>query len=531
MGGSNLSEKWEAVQEILNASILGQRIAIAVSYMERRWEHVAQPLRFGLGRAQELRQQFIANCRDVPSSVPAVDARALEWLADHVTNPADQQDDVVLAFLYVVDELLLPLARRKVAGALEGNYALANDEAVHLWVAESGVVRLLDPDGDRPPRVNQNQSNEFAIEELLRCVRYVLTTKADRPFDVEWIDDEVRRRFDELWNGEAFRGPLRVALYSLHGTRPRLAYTRTDSTIETKPQYFFRANEITPLDEYRKRIQTAIRDATDRKTGAEIVVFPEFMMTRKGVDTLIEVLREEAGTERWDNLPLLIFAGSSHVPQSDGGPYGNCCTVFDRSGRPVWEQWKRVPFGTHKDDRKLRRLIEDLPEEAAGEIDIHEDIEPCGSYKIRCTPIGSFAVAICSDMMVMRKRSTASVWASVPVDWVVIPSYTPETDRFLSTALTLNAGRKIVLFVNGCEILNELDPEDKKKEGWSTAPRVFSPREIGWQPVFSSFVSTPWTRPLGMWFGNGVQFTTEGPVFWSREGDGLVVDVALFLHS
>jgi len=516
------SDAAEALQAIFSAPNLGARIATAIVYLETRWENLPNDLKRNGGQASRIRADFVRREGETPQSFDLAEMLITHWLG----RSHEATDALILAFLFIVDTLLYAIPGRSVNYLLAHEHLFDDGTVVYVWIAPHGLLRLLEMDEDRT-RVNLNDRYERTVDGHLSAIRHVIKERRDRAFDVDEVEPEVVAHMETLWRDGAFAGPLRVGLHPLRGPfGPELLFTKKDDSRPDDPCFLFRAGDVTPLAEYKDRIRAAVKAAADRDVGVQFLIFPEFLMTNDGLEALQDAIEEELERSEDAALPLMIFAGTSHVEHSPCNRFGNCCAVFDATGRPLWQQWKRIPFGYERHDTELRHAIKNLPPDATGDIWVAEDIEAHGPYVIRRTPLGAFAIAICSDMVVWMRNSPAHVWSGAPIDWMIIPSFTPSTHRFVEAAGKFIATRAVVLFVNGFPASYTARTTEKMKDPWAETPREFSP--TGEEPVFAAFVSTAWKPPVAMVIGDGVEAVGRQE-YWIFEG-GLTVDLVRYLQ-
>ena len=514
------AEIWSS---LANARGLGWRIANALQHLERRWPIVSEDFRRGINESRKIVDAFLFEDREI-HSLEDVDDHALRFLAVRETLSVDE----LLAFLKIVDALLPPFMNSRLVEALEGEYEYDDGETIAIWIGHRGLRGLL---GERPPRkpkMHQSTDYENAVSDHLWWIHHTVGDAQRRPVEFsETLHPEIEWKFRDLWGDEGLATPLRVGLFSLRGGfEPDFTVTRIEQ-VDDGPLYLFRAGEMRNEDGYAARIEEAVHLASDPERWIQILVFPEFMMTHAGVDALRNALRDEYRQYPKRTPPLLVFAGSLHEERPGQTAWGNHCRVFDGSGRIAWEQWKRVPYGGRGKETLFAEIFSNLPPEASGILRVHEDIEKEGGYVIGKTPLGCFAVAICSDMMLTRSDSPRVVWAEVPVDWVIIPSYTPSTKRFLDVAHDLVNAPKVILFANAFPAIRATAGEAAASP-WDVTPNELADQE---RPV-SAFISTPWVSPHALWFGREVKFqSTKGCTIaiTDTDWDGLLVNLGEFL--
>lgn len=493
------------------------RLGIALGYLARRWPDLELDFCRTGGSAYAIARRFDL---PIPATVGEIDSITRRWLQRQ--RPASI--DLILAYLLVVDDLIAPFARTKAVDVLEGA-TMVGVEPVHVWVAPRGVLHEIAAAAERLPRVKPNTNYVRTLDDHFAWLRHARVLPGRR-YRVESVDDETQHDLEKLC-ALACDDALRVGLYSLRGPfEPELAYSRTTESGGLEWQLFL-AHDVEPESDYCARIRTAIWEAGDPEKPLHIVVFPEFMMTAKGVASLRSALAESAKAGR--ARPPLIFAGSAHM-QRDDGKWVNCCIVFDHNGRELWRQWKQVPFGDEEADQLIRTKVKHLPPTATGRIRLVEDIERSGEYLIGRTPLGSFGVAICADMVTGGEDSPLVAWTVTPVDWVVIPAYTPATRRFYEAAGDLIQTRKVVLFANAYPAIPPTPPPGPTAQP-TPIPSVL---RGGSGPVLGSFVSTPWTEAVGLWFADPADIKRQ-QMYWTALQDdfwdGLVIDLASYVRT
>ena len=514
---SEVNNAGAAVDAILSARDLGKRLALAIAHLERRWDKLPGDLKRQTNPSQA---SAFDDSRQLPDRFDDIDGLMLGWLRDRSDDPSDE---LLFDFLRLTDALLVPYGDKRMCDTMAGSYEVSEEETIHLWIARRGIMEALLHDDKRRFVVRQYEDFEPRLGDRLAVVRHVRILQDDRAVRIKSPRHDVQKDFDDLWSEDAFIGPLRVGLVSLRGSfKPKLAYTR-----DLGDYTGFRAEEVEPQELYTARVRDMVQKAAEH--GVQLLILPEFMVTSKGLEALQDALRDEG--EAGHTPPLLTFAGSSHQQHEVCSMFGNCCVVLDRRGREVWRQWKRIPFGTEGEAGQLRHVIEGLPANAARVLQLVEDIEAHSDYVVQRTPIGSFSVAICADVLVRGRGTPMYLWTDAPVDWVVIPSYTLSTKRFLAAAQELNSTRKMVLFVNAYPATT-VSPRRPASAGWEVIPRAKTPGDD--QPVFSGFVSTPWSEPVLTWFDDEAKREAKLGVWWyadeGNEWDGLVVDLASFLQ-
>ena len=507
-----------AFEAILNAPGFRARLGTALGYLARRWPDLDHDFCRTGGSADAIEAMFAP--KRLPATVGDIDDMTLRWLR----RQRPPSDDLILAYLLIVDSLIAPFGRSRAVEALEGAFT-TGVEPVHIWIAPRGILHDIAAAENKAPLGKPNTNYIRPLDDHFSWLRHA-RVMAGRRFRVESVDDETQQALEKLAK-LAQTQSLRVGLYSLRGGfEPRFAYSRT-STGGGGQWHLFLAHEIEPEGDYVARIRSAVHEASDPEKPMHILVFPEFLMTEPGVKALRDALAATAREKR--DRPLLIFAGSAHVQRKDG-KWVNSCTVFDQSGReiPGWRQWKQVPFGDEESDALLRAKVNGLPAGATGTVRLIEDIERDGEYLIGRTPLGSFGIAICADVVINSDESPLLTWTAAPVDWVVIPAYTPATRRFYEAASVLIRSLKVVLFANAYAAI----PQPLR--AGVAGKEIPSPLSGGSGPVLGSFISTPWTDTIGVWFSDpGDARATKKP-YWAVPKDdpvdGLGIDLASFLR-
>jgi hypothetical protein len=496
-------------------------VGYALAYLHRKWPGLDNRIRdHELSRsAAEL---LLADFETLPEFV--------KTLADWMRNqPEDDETifDVLLAF----DQALGRLGESNLVANLDG----ATVDGVQMWRGRRGILTALAPDEDASPASQQNEEFSATLSSRLTWLRFVPTVDGvELARLAKDLDADAAIRFAARFEHGSLIEPLRVGLFSLRGNfMPAVCYT------ETKLDWYgFRVGEIA-ADDYEATVREIVLAASDPDRGAHILVFPEFMLAERGRRALRAALTEAARTPPLQP-PILTFAGSCHQRFGvEMDKTGNTCEVYcDGAGPAVWEQWKRERYGNRWAMSTARTLITGLPADIEGKaVSVREDIEPNGPTKIIRTPLGTMAIAICSDLMPQTPASPASYLAGLPVDWLIVPAFSDRTEPFSERAYEFSRNLTATFFVNAWPAVEMAESEKKARleendeDPLPPAQRKPDPHER----VLAAFLSTPWTgRPIEFWKDKTGQYRSDDPSFWVGIGqngnvDGLIVDLSRLL--
>ena len=511
----------QTVELMLKQKRLSARLALAIAHLDRRWNDLPFEIRLrgsydpGLKQKRDALRKSL-QCEDLsttPLRIDKINERSESWLRSDAR--ADLLD--LLAYVVEVDLALLPdLAVPGRLRVLRAKHALPPELGEEIWTFEGPPpfsANLRDALDERRKKAGKKRLTALSLyvprlADWLTCLRY----SRDR---IECTDASplLQARFDEVWGASSWEAPdleIRIGMFSLRGPfATAFQYTRPLA----QQKHGFRALGVEPAEEYLKRLDQVIEEASHPKHGVHILLLPELIVDRAGRERLSERLAAmSAGTGL--KPPLLTVAGSFHVER--GSAWCNVCSVLDHTGRVLWDQSKRIPFPYQGSPASWLR---DCPQGLGPEESYHEDIEPGGCTVLARSPLGWLAVAICSDLVPASTGGTSAM-AQLPADWVLIPSMSITTDQFLEAARDLARAGKIVCFAN-------VDPKSNGG-GVEKRPPEFLDRNL-WRSDLAAFVQTPVSHAFGLWFDGPDAPATAGnariAISERDTWEGLVIDL------
>ena len=182
------------------------------------------------------------------------------------------------------------------------------------------------------------------------------------------------------------------------------------------------------ISDDNKRLKTTFEHIRNAKRhGAHILVMPEMTITpaiRLKIVAELERLNEKGDENHSMSIPFIVL-GSFHDLVKNGW-CNHAEAVLGLDGAHLFHCHKRKPFTFQ--NRKER-------------ID-------CAPEKLTClfTPLGLMAMAICKDLF---EGEPAAVLASLPLDWLLVPSMSDNINPHKASARTMhNTGGTIVAVAN-----------------------------------------------------------------------------------
>ncbi len=241
--------------------------------------------------------------------------------------------------------------------------------------------------------------------------------------------------------------PFRIALCPLVGkAHPRFVLTEDRRSFRTCKQ----APMVEPAGHTVREQLKVILELADREE-IHLVVLPELSVDAASRDWLIEALRTSHS-----NLPFGVVAGSFHFDKAESSRPYNESRFVDGAGRKLLEHQKRGRFritrkqlekcldlGLFRNPERLRAKLSTLPQE------IDEHIEPGTRIELLETAVGQMAVLICADAVdEPNRRELRDAVIQLRPDFVLLPSMSPETDRFDEFATSMERLGVATFFVN-----------------------------------------------------------------------------------
>lgn len=221
------------------------------------------------------------------------------------------------------------------------------------------------------------------------------------------------------WAAKIFAGEsVRIAVvHFTDGIDPNISYDKV-------PEHFV----CDGVSDENKRLETAldhIRHA--KRQGAHILLMPELTITpliRSKIVAELERLNEGGDENHAMSVPFILL-GSFHE-QVENGWCNHADAVLGLDGTHLFgcDKRKSVTFNNCK-----------------------EGIE-CSPTPLTClfTPLGLMAMAICKDLF---EGEPAAVLASLPLDWLLVPSMSDNINPHKVSARTMyNTGGAIVAVAN-----------------------------------------------------------------------------------
>ncbi len=188
-------------------------------------------------------------------------------------------------------------------------------------------------------------------------------------------------------------------------------------------------------DEYKERYFESLLKAT-RESKAEIIMFPEMILTRSIVDELPKRIEQMK-----INYACIIVAGTLWENNK------NTCFMYNQFGELIVSQNKYHPFHYSKIDRDENLIIES--NHVFNIIDI--------------PTIGRFVLFICKDFFEDEYQDLASL---VNADFIIIPSFSVKESVVRDADSIVQKNRSIIVYANACNLVLVpiKDSSEKKNE-------------------------------------------------------------------
>jgi hypothetical protein len=241
-----------------------------------------------------------------------------------------------------------------------------------------------------------------------------------------------------------------------------------------------RAAAVEGRKAYERRLREIVRVASRMDSGVDVLVLPEMMVDQVGLEVVREEIRSAAERDGAEP-PALTIAGSTHLVGA-GGAARNTSTALDRTGRTVIEQVKHTTYAAGETAREFKV----------------EDVEGSLDLWLLPTPIGTFAVLICSDFLNIGSAEFARAAMDSSAGWIVVPAFTPETRDFVQAATGFARDGRIVLFAASEHRLKRNERKYQKEGDLppTNRPPGFAPKT----DAVAAFVNAPSRLPIGLWF-------------------------------
>lgn len=494
-------------------------VGMAVGYLSSKWPLLPNALK-DHGLSESAANLLVEDFTSAAAMVHAL----VSWLR---AQPAS--DESILDFVLAFDQALARMSDSDLLADFDAHVA----HGVQMWRGKRGMLFSIDPESTRKTTSQPNETYTPTLSSRLSYLRFLATKDGLPPVKVEVLAADIAIHFLRLFDDGTLSKPLRVGLFSLRGQfMPSIHYTHS-----VQDWHGFRVGDI-KAGGYEAAVRDVVRAASDPERGAHILILPEFMITAAGRDIVKNAL-VEAASDRRLRPPLLTIAGSCHM--AFGKDFGNSCQVYsfddDPRREPLWEQWKRERYGTQWLTSTARERIEGFPPVEDEQVNLREDIEANGPTKIIRTPVGTIAIAICSDLMPENPGAPGSYLAGVPVDCLVVPAFSDRTEPFKQRAYWLTRNLTATFFVNAWPAVEMAErrkkPPQPNDEQLPPAQGQPDPNER----VLASFVTTPWSGyPIEFWKDPQGRYVSTHQAFWlaihvGDIADGLIVEVSRLLGS
>lgn len=213
----------------------------------------------------------------------------------------------------------------------------------------------------------------------------------------------------------------------------------TTEVVDTAPAHF-----ICPgLTDAKQRFDSALKCIADAKAaGMHILVMPELTITPDVRADLVEAIAARQSAEGEDHslaVPIIVL-GSFHEAAKDG--FRNHATaVSGLDGTSLLECDKRKSV-------TIKR---------PGTAEERKEGITCAPTPITClfTPLGLIAIAICKDLF---ETEPSNALASLPLDWMLVPSMSDSLTPHKGTAKTLHNTSGMVVVVANQEMPGSAEP-------------------------------------------------------------------------